>query len=195
MFVDFSQRLVTSVFFLGLFAFSSFGQQAGPAETKSDGGNAAIRQLLEEVRELRVFLQKSSTTSQLAQVVLERVRMQQQRVDGLMREQEAVQQKVKSLERDIPRSNETISLWETKVGLAENANQKADWEQAVRDLKRQGENIKRDLQEYKDRESQLASRINAEILKLDDLNARLDIIEREMQEATSDAAQPARKRP
>ena len=155
----------------------------------------AIRQLLEEVRELRVFLQKTGAINQRAQVLLERIRMQQQRVDSLSREQEEVRVQVKQLERRIPQSQENIALWEKKVELAETPNQRVDWEQAVRDLRRQSEAIKKDLQEYKDREVQLAGRISAETAKLEELNSRLDVIEREMDYATAEIDQPKTKKP
>lgn len=177
-----------------VFINSGFGQTSTLGNPNQDEGTA-IAQLLAEVRELRVFLQKNGTTGQLAQVALERVRMQQQRVDSLMREQEAVRQKLKTLENNLPRSAETVALWETKVGLAENPNQRADWEQAVRDLRREGEMIKKDLQEYRDRDAQLTARISAESAKLDDLNSRLDIIERDLEAASRDTTQPKLKKP
>ena len=83
-------------FCLFIFSTSVAWSQVSSAIT-SYSDNVTIKQLLEEVRELRRVMQKNGTVALSTQVLLERVRMQQQRVDALTRDAETVRQKSRIL--------------------------------------------------------------------------------------------------
>ncbi|MDQ3802578.1 MAG: hypothetical protein M3416_01815 [Acidobacteriota bacterium] len=59
------------------------GQDRKNAESPKEGDGAVLRELPDEVRQLRLALQRSSAINHRLQVTLERIRLQQGRVDSL----------------------------------------------------------------------------------------------------------------
>ncbi len=183
------------LFFASAFSNQSFGQTVASNTSKPEESTATIKQLLDEVRELRLVLQKTGSTAQRAQILVERVRIQQQRVDALVKEKEAARQKIKNLEREIPRTIETAAHWERSIELAKTPTERADRERAAKDVKTDVEIYKEDLEETRELESQLNAKIRVEQIKLDELNTRLDSVEREMESSFSETEKPKGKRP
>ncbi len=174
------------LFFATAFSNQFFGQTVASNSSKPEENTATIKQLLDEVRELRLVLQKTGSTAQRVQISVERVRIQQQRVDALVKEKESMKQKVKNLERDIPRMIEAAAHSERSIELAKTPTERAERERAAKDIKADIEIYKEDLEEMRELELQLNAKIRAEQTKLDELNSRLDSVEREMESAFSE---------
>src|SRR5262245_66151070 len=78
---------VICLLFLTTFGFASFGKSQtttnSPAKAEQGENERTMQALLNEVRQLRLAIQRSNLSSYHAQVIIERMRSQQQSVDRL----------------------------------------------------------------------------------------------------------------
>jgi SMC interacting uncharacterized protein involved in chromosome segregation len=158
-------------------------------EPKAKDEVVLLRTLVDEVRQLRLTLQRTVLSAHRFQVVLERHRLQQGRVDSVTQELQTL-----SLQRDNAKFARTQF-----VERAKQAQEQLDLEP---DLKRHNM-LEQQLKEFKiilstqsqqddrqrERETLLNTQLQVEQLKLDDLTNQLDSLEREL---TAGSRQDAR---
>ncbi|HZS10341.1 MAG TPA: hypothetical protein VFD58_36265 [Blastocatellia bacterium] len=171
---------------LTVFGFAAFSTpRAVPAPTsqspQGDGGQTT-QALLNEVRELRLAIQRSSLNGYHAQVTLERLRLQQQRVDRLNERLEGVHSEMGELQRQKSHFLEESRRLETRLGQEPDPNKRRELDDMQQRFKAEAE---RRLPERESRaretESQMTAQLQMEQSRLNELNDRLDALQKELE--------------
>lgn len=173
------KRSTLSTFFgvavLVLFApQDSRAQSVAPPNAGGPKQETVIQELLGEVRQLRIALQRISVNAYRGQVMVERLRLQQEQVNRLTQELNSARNQIGEL-----RSNQITA--KDKLDEAEKQQDKGVVSDAiVNRFKEVLEDLKRHEQRLSERETQVAAQLEAERANLTDLNKRLDALEMEM---------------
>ena len=138
------------------------------------------------MRQLRLVLQRNSLATYRAQVTLERLKFQQARVDQLFKEQADLQNRIKEVERNLPVLSNQAGELEKLLAVAATPTERNEREMMIRAIKGELENEKQRLQDWREREPQIAARLQTEQAKLAELNDNLDKLERELESAAAD---------
>jgi predicted ribosome quality control (RQC) complex YloA/Tae2 family protein len=163
---------------------SVFGQPSNAKPVEND--SPTVKALLDEVRQLRQVLQRNSVATYRAQVTLERLKLQQAQVNELTRELAELRNRIKELERNAPMLAENLPEVERRVTSAATPDERSHAEAVFKTLKMEIENEKQQQQSLREREPQLAARLQAEQAKLNELNESLDKLERELENAAGE---------
>jgi multidrug efflux pump subunit AcrB len=183
---------IICLLFLTVVVFASFGRsQTAANNTKAAQGDneQTMRALLNEVRQLRLAIQKSNLSAYRAQVIVERMRLQQQQVGRLtetLRDtrdrmanvkmaQTEIQNELKKIEGRLSRDNrgpdaqeeEQQETFKTRLGLM------AQEEARLREI-----------------ESQSAAQLQIEQARLAELDDQLDALRRELEMPPAENKQP-----
>ena len=166
--------------FCGIAAIVLFASYDNHAQTRTriDAGSSKQEQvmqgLLDEVHQLRLAMQQIGVNAYRGQVMVERLRLQQERVDRITRELEGVKTQIGEMK--------AVQLtYKDKLDEAEKQQDKGMLSEAAVKMTRLGlEEFKRTEQSLSERENQLTGDLAIERASLDDLNKRLDGLEREM---------------
>jgi chromosome segregation ATPase len=180
---------------LGLSSFIAVKAFTGTVEQPVQA-DQTLQALLNEVRELRLAIQRANLKTYHAQVTTERMKLQQQRVDHLMAQLDGARNQIAATRKDI--AQKLASLKGNDVGLAQEtkAEERADRERYSQSLKTELEELTRKEQNEQALESQLNGQLQLEQLKLNEYNERLDKLERELEAQLSDEkSQQGAKRP
>jgi chromosome segregation ATPase len=149
-----------------------------------------MQELLNEMRQLRVALQRLSLTSYRTQVMVERLRLQQDQIGRLNAELSGVRSKLGEVRAQNSRMQSVMGDVEDKVDSGVSPPSE------VNALKSALEEFKKLEQTLVEREIELSNELNTERANLGDLNQRLDALEREMVlTGTGEPAKPAKKSP
>jgi hypothetical protein len=156
-----------------LTAQTVFGQSAGTSAPRSNQ-DRMMQELLNEVRQLRVAVQRMTLNAHRGQVLVERLRVQQQQVSRLTQQLNDTRMEM---------ADAKAALAARKQSLEEAGKKKeagvldvASYDEAVFAT----EELIRREQVLAEREIQLSNELNTEQAGLVDLNRRLDALEREM---------------
>jgi len=159
-----------------IFPAAGYGQAAS-----NDSG--ALRELLTEVRELRRDLHATAGAMERAQILIHRVDAQQQAVARAFQRVETaranlaqIQKRRASLETNLKRLNDARSD-------NEDANQKRANEQTIEYLKGEIESEAGPEGDAQAKVNELEDQVRLEQAKLNDLEARLDTLDRELEAA------------
>jgi hypothetical protein len=146
-----------------------------------------MQELLNEMRQLRLAFQRLSLTSYRTQVMMERLRLQQEQVSRINTELSAVRGKLGEVRAQNSRMQSVMGDAEDKVdsGISPPSE--------VNAIKAALEEFKKLEQTLVDREIELSNELNTERGNLGDLNQRLDALEREMVQTGSEEVKPAKK--
>ena len=170
------RRFVT----LTCFCFFSTGvvsaQTIKPAEE-----NQALRSLLGEVRLLRKTMQRTGLNGYRSQIILERIRTSNEQVARLTQSLLQVREDNEKIEETIPRFEEQEKLLETYVQQETDAAKRTKLEFEYKDHKRRIERYKVLLTRGREREQQMATELRTHQSKLGELEGRLDLLEREIE--------------
>ncbi|HKQ80019.1 MAG TPA: hypothetical protein VJ810_40380 [Blastocatellia bacterium] len=160
--------------FIILCSQQSYAQSAAPSSSPQVNQGQMLKELLDEVRQLRIDLSRMSSSAYRAQMVFERLRLQQEQVNRLTTELNKANTEIGELKSARPTLNEKIEALEKKweTGLIPETELKA--------AKAEMEWLNRREQSLVDREPQLIAELNVERGNLEALKARLDEIEREI---------------
>ncbi len=184
-----------TVFFLCCLATN-----AALAQTKQQDDDQTIQSLLIEVRLLRKTLQQTGLNAHRSQIILERMRAQADQVMRLTRLLEEVRNDVEKVEATIPRFSEQAKLMEIQIEREGDAFKRAQLDFEVKDRKRAVERYKIGLERQREREQQVSTQLAAEQARLAELENRLDMVEREIEneverQRSDDKTPQGRKRP
>jgi translation initiation factor 2B subunit (eIF-2B alpha/beta/delta family) len=160
---------------LGLVALAGL---PAPAQNQSD---ATIQVLITEIRQLRLALEKSAIVAPKIQVTLQRVQLQQDTVHRLQRQLEDHRdQLAKATKEELTMAAHAKSLEEHLSQEQEPARRKQIEEELkhIRPLAEKTEQQRMHDQQQRQRESDLAAKLQMEQSKLDELNDKLTSLER-----------------
>ena len=168
-----------------------FSSSAQPVQSEQ-----TLQTLLGEVRQLRLALQRGNLSTHHAQITVERMKLQQQRVDRLQTQLGEVGNQLTSTRKSLSQAATYLKELEVALTKETDAAKRAEIEMRRRDTKFEVEEFTQKEQQQQGYETQLQAQLQAEQAKLNELNERLDTLQRELETLMSgDKPQPSGKRP
>ena len=165
--------LLSIVLFALFVAPDSYGQSRAPATQRSNP-DQVIHELLSEVHQLRVAMQHMSVNAYRGQIMVERLRLQQDQVTRLTKELNDLRDGIAEMKAHEPVAKE-------RLDDAENQFERGVLSEVrLKELRANSVDMKRRQQNMSERESQLSIELEQERNILTDLNKRLDALEREI---------------
>ena len=147
-----------------------------------------MQALVNEVRQLRLAIERSNLSAYQAQVTLERIRWQQPRVDRLNEKLEKVRAEIAELRSRQASASEDLKYIENELGKETDQRKRRELEQALQMTKR----LPEELAQSEQQEAQLLAQLQPEQAKLNEFNERLDAWQKELE--VVDKPQPGGKR-
>jgi predicted nucleic acid-binding Zn-ribbon protein len=161
------------VLFALFLAPDSYGQSRTTAPQRSSP-DQVIHELLSEVHQLRVAMQHISVNAYRGQIMVERLRLQQDQVSRLGRDLNDLRSAITEMKAQEPALKE-------RLDDAENQFEKGVLSEVrLKELRAYSVDTKRRQQNMSEREAQLSIELEQERNILNDLNKRLDALEREI---------------
>jgi len=193
--VNMSRSKKISVIFLFLLTTFVFASFARPQTTNSnrpkvaDGDDAqTVRVLLNEVHQLRLAIQQSQISGYHTQVVIERMRSQQQIVERLNERLRNTREEILRWKMYFPLQQieiqNQLKVLETNVREAVDANSRQRSEGEIEITKQRLGLLTQEETFLRERESQLTTQLQIEQAKLSELNDQLDTVQRELEKPT-----------
>lgn len=166
----------------------------GQATSKTEDENQTVRSLLKEVRLLRQTLQLTGLNAYRSQIILERIKINNEQVVRLRRALAETRDQLEKTESTIPRMAEQQKMLESMVEAEADPVKRARMEFEIKDMKRAVERYKIGLEKLKEQEQTQATQLREEQSKLGELETRLqrleDQIESELQRLRTEPNKP-----
>ncbi len=156
-------------------------QPVAPAQAGQSDQMQMLRALLDEVRQLRLALQRNNLTAYRAQILLERLRAQQERVDRLTRELEALRNELVESKPHQAQMAEVLKGIESRLNQETDQARRNELEMEQRMVKAQLEQQAQRDERQREREAKLMAQLQIEQAKLEEINSRLDALENELE--------------
>src|SRR5215475_8970418 len=156
---------------IGLYLFTpqqSYAQSGATSATNKSNQEQIVQEILSEVRQLRVEVQRLKANAYQTQVVIQRLRLQQDQVARLTREIGEVREKISETKTRQVKMNGMFEETEKQVeaGVISQSELKR--------ISGEIEELKQREQRLTEQESQLSAELDAERVKLIALNKRLE---------------------
>jgi predicted nucleic acid-binding Zn-ribbon protein len=154
-----------------LLSGSTHAQSTKKAETESPAEQNLIEILIHEIRQLRLAMERNGTTAFRAQIIVERLRAQQDLVSRINRDLDSLRNQLGEMKGEFVYFTEMLDQTEKKFasGLVK--------EDELKRMKAQAEIFKQREQSMRERENLLLGQLQTETARLDDLNKRIDLLE------------------
>jgi chromosome segregation ATPase len=153
---------------------------AAPAAAQTaNADNATLQALLDEVRQLRMTLEKTVTVGPRMQLLLQRTQLQDARVARISQQLDEVRKQIAAEAAQQTDANEQVAKIERDIAVETDAGRRAQLEQADAHFKMLAGHGPD--QQLRARESELANTLQGEQATLNDLNGKLDALERQLE--------------
>jgi chromosome segregation ATPase len=180
-------KTISAIWILFL-ATSIFGSSGNPQTTANNPVKAAqgentqtMQVLLNEVRQLRIAIQQSNLSVYRAQVILERSRSQQQRVDRLAERLRETRDRMANWKMGQSEMQDELKMLEGRINRATEVAERTNLEEHQERLKTRLASMAQENTRLLEQESQLAAQLNIEQARLTELNDQLDALQRELE--------------
>ena len=153
--------------------------QASAQVKQSD--DQTLQELLDEVRQLRQALQtlqRMSVDTYRSQLLVDRVRVGHEDIRRLTASLNDTRDLIAKTQTTIPQFLERQKLLESQLQLEVDQSKRVDLEFEIKRTKDAVEMYKSQIEPLKDRETQLQTDLNATKSKVDELENRLDLLEK-----------------
>jgi len=176
---------VICLLFLTTLGFASFGRSQtttdSPANAAQGENEQTIQALLNEVRQLRLAIQRSNLSAYHAQVIIERMRSQQQSVDRLADRLRGIRDQLDHGKMAQSEFQDLLKKIEGRLNLERDPDKRDDLEEQQETFKTRLGSLAQQETRLREVESQLAQQLQTEQAKLADLNEQLDALQRELE--------------
>jgi chromosome segregation ATPase len=152
-------------------------QPVDPAQSIYD---KTLQQLLAEVRELRLAVQRATSSHTRVQMLIERLRLQQSTIDGVSRQMDMVRAQLADLRNAKPQIEQQIKETEELLERTTDPNGRLDMESNIKLTKARLARLAPEEERLRNREVTLENELNNLQAKLIDLNSQLDALFNEM---------------
>lgn len=167
---------------LWLFSPEALRAQSSNRATETTSADQQILQaLLSEVRQLRLTLQRTNISVFRTQLMIERLRMQQERVDRLTRQLEENQNELTGAGLSRSQLTERSQDLESQIKAEQDAGRRAQLDAQYKELKYIMEQQTERETQLRARQVQLTTQLQTERAKLDEIDSRLEALERELE--------------
>jgi DNA repair exonuclease SbcCD ATPase subunit len=137
-----------------------------------------LQNLLSEVRQLRIVLERSAAIAPRIQIAVERLKLQQEQVARTSRELSDLRDRLDHSRSEFSRIQQRAQSLEASETQETDASKRHDLDEALKMTKLDGEQTEKSTQQMQAHESELAGQLQSEQSRLTELNDRLDQIER-----------------
>jgi hypothetical protein len=161
-----------------LFLCAVFGLPSVFAQSSSD---ATMQALLAEVRQLRLALERSAVVAPKIQMTLQRLQIQQDSVSRASRELDATRSQIAKVTEEQSGIAGEIKRGEEMTTQEHDPVRRKDIEGRVMAMKSVLDQQTTRTSELRGREVELSGRLRAEQAKLDELNDRLNVLEKQLE--------------
>jgi len=151
-----------------------------PGESANGDNEQTLKQLLTEVRELRLTVQKATVSNTRFQMLLERVRVQQAHVDALDRQLETFHSQIADLKVAQPQLEQQIKDAEDMLDRTSDPNAHAELESRIKGGRANLARFIKEDERLRNRETALDTELQVAQAKLNELNAQLDSLMSEL---------------
>ena len=157
-----------------------FNRGAQAQSQKQNNDEQTVKALLDEVRLLRQTLQRINLNAYRSQIIVERIRAQNDRVSRLARSLEDARDEMADVQVFIIQFNDRAKSAEKQLQEESDEKRRAQVEGEYKELKYMLDINRQKEQRLREREMRLSEQFRAEQAKLDDFEGRLDALEREI---------------
>ena len=154
--------------------------QTNKPESAKGDSDQTLKQLLTEVRELRLAVQRATVSNTQFQILIERVRIQQAHVDALRRQLENVHSQAAEMKAAKPQMEQQIKDAEDQLDRTPDPNAHADLESRIKGGKASLVRLAQEDERLRNRETALDPEMQAAQAKLNELNGQLDSLMSEL---------------
>ena len=155
---------------VGAAATPIVGQQAG-------AGQDTLTALLVEVRGLRAAMEQMAAAGPRVQLAMGRLQLQEQRINTMARQLEAVRERKAGAEREAAEMRDRANRLQEAAERSEDGKERKAAEMQAVELKRVVERMAVDLQRLAGDETELANAVAVEQSRWSDINRRLEELE------------------
>lgn len=182
----FKRSTLSCLLCFGIFWLLSTGtlraQSANRNAEAAPDNQQVLQSLLTEVRQLRLTLQRTNLSMFRAQIMIERLRMQQQRVDELTQQLEENQNELTGSGLTRSQLADRSQDLESQIKAEQDAIRRAQLEAQLKELKYVVAQQTEQEVQLRARQTQLTAQLQTERSKLDEIDSRLDALERELEQ-------------
>lgn len=154
---------------------------AQPTHGVAQSARSADEALLSEVRLIRETLQRAQISAQRERIVVERIRTHSERVERLGRQIAEVRDEIGGIEVHVGQIDERDASLEVQIQQAHDSAQRRALEAEWREMRFTQEAQTQRLDRLRERESAIAAELQREERTLRDLEARLEVLDRELE--------------
>ena len=158
----------------------TLAQTNKPSESAKRDSEETLKQLLTEVRELRLAVQRATVSNTRFQMLIERVRIQQAHVDALSRQLENIHSQVAEMKALKPQMEQQIKEAEDLLDRTPDPNAHANLESRIKEVKSNLVRLAQEDERLRNRETSLDTELQAGQAKLNELNGQLDSLMSEL---------------
>jgi chromosome segregation ATPase len=159
---------------------SAQAQGNKPAESTQGDRDQTLKQLLTEVRELRLTVQRATVSNTRFQMLIERVRVQQAHVDALSRQLENLHSQVADMKGAKPQIEQQIKDAEDLLDRTPDPNAHAELDSRIKGGKGNLARLAQEDERLRNRETAVDTEVQAAQAKLNELNGQLDALMSEL---------------
>jgi chromosome segregation ATPase len=171
---------------LGLLTLCFTASSGTEAQVNKPGESAdndqTLKQLLKEVHELRLTVQKATVSNTRFQMLIERLRVQQAHVDALSRQLENLHSQIADMKVAKPQIEQQIKDAEDMLDRTPDPNAHAELESRIKGGRANLVRLTQEDERLRNRETALDTELQAAQAKLNELNAQLDSLMSELKE-------------
>src|SRR5216684_83690 len=139
-----------------------------------------LKQLLTEVRELRLAVQRATVNNTRFQMLIERVRVQQAHVDALSRQLENIHSQVAEMKAAKPQMEQQIKDTEDLLDRTPDPNAHAELDSRIKGGKANLARLAQEDERLRSRETAVDTELQSAQAKLNELNGQLDSLMSEL---------------
>jgi len=176
---------IICLLFLTTLVFTSFG---GPqtatnnnAKTVQGENEPTMQALLNEVRQLRLAIQRSNLSAYQAQLIIERMRSQRQHVDRLTERLRDTRERIANGKIPQAEFQHELKRIEGRLSQEREAERRQDMEEQQDMFKTRLAALAKEETRLQEVESQLAAQLQIEQARLAELDDQLDSLRRELE--------------
>lgn len=181
--------LICSSVFVALIWISAFAQERPTQELSGKAEQSLFREILGELRQLRIAVQSANLVSYRAQMLFERARLQQDHVARLTKQLEDLRAEITNFKTHLPQIQERSRGIEASLASESDPLRRIQIEAEFKALQQMVELQIAQQQQLQERETLMASQLQAEQATLNGLLDQLQEIEREMKRQASTSGQ------
>ena len=155
---------------------TTVAQANRPADTVESDNDKTLRQLLVEIRELRLTVQRTAVSHTRFQMLIECVRIQQTQVDAIGRQMENLRSQVADMRGMKPQMEQQIKDAEELLEQTTDSKSRLNIESGIKAMKAQLARFGPEEERLRNREAGLETELQAAQAKLNELNNQLDAL-------------------